>query len=86
MKPLGFTQDEMRSLLAATGRLDSGAGLPPGEREELRGRVRGCEEGAQRRVSGLCTRLVRAEEFARRHRVSVSGRDAAPDFLAIRFT
>ena len=35
MKPLGFTLDEMRDLLDATDRLDSGEQPPPAEREEL---------------------------------------------------
>ncbi|MFI0817148.1 MerR family transcriptional regulator [Streptomyces sp. NPDC021098] len=64
MKPLGFTLDQMRDLLEATDRLDSGAELPPGEREELLGRVRGFEEAAQQRVADLRTQLARAEEFA----------------------
>ncbi|MEU8878124.1 MerR family transcriptional regulator [Streptomyces javensis] len=64
MKPLGFTLDQMRDLLEATDRLDSGAELPPGEREELLDRVRGFEEAAQQRVADLRTQLARAEEFA----------------------
>ncbi|GAA2461756.1 MerR family transcriptional regulator [Streptomyces glaucus] len=64
MKPLGFTLDEMRSLLEATDRLDAGEELPPEEREELLGRVRGYEEAARQRVADLRTRLARAEEFA----------------------
>jgi len=64
MKPLGFTLDQMRDLLEATDRLDSGAELPPGEREELLERVRGFEEAAQQRVADLRTQLARAEEFA----------------------
>ena len=64
MKPLGFTLDEMRALLEATDRLDSGEELPPGERESLLERVRGFEQAAQRRVEDLRTQLARAEEFA----------------------
>ncbi|MEV8594270.1 MerR family transcriptional regulator [Streptomyces sp. NPDC052012] len=64
MKPLGFTLDEMRELLAATDRLDAGD-LPDGEeREELLGRVRHFEEAARQRVADLRTQLARAEEFA----------------------
>src|SRR5215203_3670091 len=52
MKPLGFTLDQMRDVLEATDRLDAGE-LPPREREELVGRVRGFEEAAQQRVADL---------------------------------
>ena len=69
MKPLGFTLDEMRALLDATDRLDSGEELPPEElppeeREELLDRIRGFEQAAQKRVEDLRTQLARAEEFA----------------------
>ncbi|MEU9503075.1 MerR family transcriptional regulator [Streptomyces sp. NPDC048196] len=64
MKPLGFTLDEMRELLAATDRLDSGEALSAPEREELLGRVRAFQEAAQQRVEDLRTQLARAEEFA----------------------
>ncbi|MFC9287686.1 MerR family transcriptional regulator [Streptomyces sp. NPDC057052] len=64
MKPLGFTLDEMRSLLEATDRLDSDDELPPAEREELRGRIRGFEQATRRRVEDLRVQLARAEEFA----------------------
>ncbi|MGW0083898.1 MerR family transcriptional regulator [Streptomyces sp. NPDC003393] len=64
MKPLGFTLDEMRDLLAATDRLDAGDGLTDGEREELLARVREYEQAAQQRVADLRTQLARAEEFA----------------------
>ncbi len=64
MKPLGFTLDEMRALLAATDRLDSGARLSPEERDDLLERVRGFEQAAQQRVADLRTQLARAEEFA----------------------
>lgn len=64
MKPLGFTLDEMRALLDATDRLDSGNELPPEERESLLERIRGFEQAAQQRVADLRTQLARAEEFA----------------------
>lgn len=64
MKPLGFTLDEMRALLGAIDRLDSGEELPSGEREELLQRIRGFEQAAQQRVADLRTQLARAEEFA----------------------
>ncbi|MGW7518473.1 MerR family transcriptional regulator [Streptomyces sp. NPDC054796] len=64
MKPLGFSLDEMRELLAATDRLDSGEELSATEREEMVERVRGFEEAARQRVRDLRTQLARAEEFA----------------------
>ena len=64
MKPLGFTLDEMRALLDATDRLDSGEELPPEEREQLLERIRGFEQATQQRVEDLRTQLARAEEFA----------------------
>ncbi|MEU4465930.1 MerR family transcriptional regulator [Streptomyces sp. NPDC024017] len=64
MKPLGFTLDEMRALLEATDRLDSGEESSPEDREELLEQLRGFERAAQRRVEDLRTQLSRAEEFA----------------------
>ncbi|MGI5427744.1 MerR family transcriptional regulator [Streptomyces sp. CA-179760] len=64
MKPLGFTLDEMRELLTATDRLDSGDELLTTEREELLDRLHGFEQAAQRRVEDLRTQLERAEDFA----------------------
>ena len=64
MKPLGFTLDQMRDLLDATDRLDSGEELSAEEREELLERVRDFEQAAQQRVDNLRTQLARAEEFA----------------------
>jgi DNA-binding transcriptional MerR regulator len=64
MKPLGFTLDEMRDLLAATDRLDSGDPLTEAERAQLLDRVRDFERAAQERVAELRVRLARAEEFA----------------------
>ena len=64
MKPLGFTLDEMRALLDATDRLDSGETLSLAEHEELLDRIRGFERAAQERVADLRTQLARAEEFA----------------------
>ncbi|MFC5953831.1 MerR family transcriptional regulator [Streptomyces pratens] len=66
MKPLGFTLDRMRELLAATDRLDehAGSGPPEGrEREELLESLRGFEEAARQRTADLRTQLARAEEF-----------------------
>lgn len=64
MKPLGFTLDEMRALLQATDRLDSGEELPAQEHEQLLERIRGFEQAAQQRVMDLRTQLARAQEFA----------------------
>ncbi len=64
MKPLGFSLDEMRSLLEATDRLDSGDTLSPELRESLLERIRDFERAAQQRVETLRTQLARAEEFA----------------------
>ncbi|MFI2188157.1 MerR family transcriptional regulator [Streptomyces sioyaensis] len=64
MKPLGFTLDQMRDLLDATDRLDSGTELPADERGSLLERVRTFEDAAQQRVVDLRTQLARAEEFA----------------------
>ncbi|MEU1534019.1 MerR family transcriptional regulator [Streptomyces fagopyri] len=64
MKPLGFSLDEMRDLLEATDRLDSGTELPADELEQLLHRVGGFERAAQQRVADLRTQLARAEEFA----------------------
>ncbi|MEV7174014.1 MerR family transcriptional regulator [Streptomyces sp. NPDC093224] len=69
MKPLGFTLDQMRELLEATDRLDSGAEpadaeLTDAERHELLDRVRAYERSATEQVDRLRTQLSRAEEFA----------------------
>lgn len=64
MKPLGFTLDEMRDLLDATDRLDSGEELAAEDREALLERVRRYEQGATEQVEKLRTQLARAEEFA----------------------
>ncbi|MFF7296797.1 MerR family transcriptional regulator [Streptomyces sp. NPDC008265] len=74
MKPLGFTLDQMRDLLEATDRLDSGAEpadaeltdaeLTDAERRELLDRVRAYERSATEQVDRLRTQLSRAEEFA----------------------
>ncbi|MET8976988.1 MerR family transcriptional regulator [Streptomyces sp. NPDC004539] len=63
MKPLGFTLDEIRTLLETTDRLDSGEQLAPWEVGQLLGRIRGFEQTAQRRVEDLRAQLAQAEEF-----------------------
>ncbi|HEY8980938.1 MAG TPA: MerR family transcriptional regulator [Streptomyces sp.] len=64
MKPLGFTLDEIRTLLETTDRLDSGEPLSPREAGQLLGRIRGFEQAAQRKVEELRAQLAQAEEFA----------------------
>ncbi|MET9377981.1 MerR family transcriptional regulator [Streptomyces sp. NPDC002992] len=69
MKPLGFTIDETRDLLAAMDRLaadrpDTDAELTPEERSALVARVRRYERAASGRVAELRAQLARAEEFA----------------------
>lgn len=63
MKPLGFTLDQMRDLLQAVDRLDSG-NADTGEREVLLGRVRHYELAAAEQIDKLRTQLARAEDFA----------------------
>jgi DNA-binding transcriptional MerR regulator len=65
MKPLGFTLEEMRDLLAATDRLDAtDQDMPEPEREALLATVRTYHATAQARVADLRTQLARAEDFA----------------------
>jgi DNA-binding transcriptional MerR regulator len=64
MKPLGFTLDEMRDLLAATDLLDAGEDLTDDVRGQLLARVRDFEAATQQRIADLRTQLARAEEFA----------------------
>ncbi|KPC85890.1 MerR family transcriptional regulator [Streptomyces sp. NRRL WC-3753] len=64
MKPLGFTLDQMRDLLAATDRLDTGDNLDPAEREVLLQRVREYEQSTAEQVEKLRVQLARAEDFA----------------------
>ncbi|MEO3783932.1 MerR family transcriptional regulator [Actinocorallia sp. B10E7] len=64
MKPLGFTLEQMRDLLEATDRLDSGEDVTDADRAELLERVRGYEQATYRRVEELRVQLDRAEDFA----------------------
>ncbi|MFF9675711.1 MerR family transcriptional regulator [Streptomyces eurythermus] len=64
MKPLGFTLEQMRDLLDATDRLDSGDVLDTDEREALLERVRTYERAAAEQVEKLRVQLARAEDFA----------------------
>ncbi|MBW5249348.1 MerR family transcriptional regulator [Streptomyces sp. P01-B04] len=64
MKPLGFSLDEMRDLLEATERLDSGDALDAAERDDLLYRVRTYERSASEQVDKLRVQLSRAEDFA----------------------
>ncbi|MFD5574877.1 MerR family transcriptional regulator [Streptomyces cadmiisoli] len=64
MKPLRFTLEQMRDLLDATDRLDSGEVLDAGEREALMERVRTHWQAAAEQVEKLRVQLARAEDFA----------------------
>ncbi|WP_189763492.1 MerR family transcriptional regulator [Streptomyces xanthochromogenes] len=63
MKPLGFTLDQMRDLLDATGRLDAADPAEGAERQELVRRVREYEQAAVRKIDELRVQLARAEDF-----------------------
>lgn len=64
MKPLGFTLNEMRELLAVTDRLDADPPVEPAERAKLLQCLRNFEDIVQQRIVDLRTQLQRAEEFA----------------------
>ncbi|MDT0492793.1 MerR family transcriptional regulator [Streptomyces griseus] len=64
MKPLGFTLDQMRDLLAATDRLDGDDALDTDDREALLERVRTYQQAAAEQVEKLRIQLERAEDFA----------------------
>ncbi|MEU2953460.1 MerR family transcriptional regulator [Streptomyces xanthochromogenes] len=63
MKPLGFTLDQMRDLLDATGRLDAADPAEGAERQELVSRVREYEQAAVRKIDELRVQLARVEDF-----------------------
>lgn len=77
MKPLGFTLDEMRDLLEATDRLDTGEHSGAAGREALLERVRRYEQAATQKIEELRVQLERAEGFADtlRSRLAAAGRD-----------
>ncbi|MEU8661682.1 MerR family transcriptional regulator [Actinoplanes philippinensis] len=60
MKPLGFTLDEMRELLAVLDELTAGAG----DRAALLERLAGYHDAARARVQALRDQLATAEGFA----------------------
>ncbi|MBT2470101.1 MerR family transcriptional regulator [Streptomyces sp. ISL-66] len=64
MKPLGFTLDQMRDLLAATDCLDGDDALDTDARGALLERVREYEQAATEQVDKLRIQLARAEDFA----------------------
>ncbi|WP_345673549.1 MerR family transcriptional regulator [Yinghuangia aomiensis] len=64
MKPLGFSLDQMRDLLAATDQLDGGSEVGPAEHADLLGRIATYERAATEQVERLRVQLARAEEFA----------------------
>ncbi|SES37351.1 DNA-binding transcriptional regulator, MerR family [Lentzea xinjiangensis] len=78
MKPLGFTLDEMRELLAATDRLDSDEPIEDSEHRSLITTLRGFEHAAQQRCNELRTQLERAEEFAGTLRQRLSAAQTGP--------
>ncbi|GAA1979108.1 MerR family transcriptional regulator [Isoptericola halotolerans] len=63
MKPLDFSLDEMRELLAGLDDLEQD-GLEPDRREEILGRLAMFEAAAEERCRSLRERLESAEEFA----------------------
>jgi DNA-binding transcriptional MerR regulator len=78
MKPLGFTLEQMRDLLAITDRLDHDE--PPTDPEclELAARLSEFEEAAATRAAELRVQLARAEEFAETLRARAA-KVAAPE-------
>lgn len=60
MKPLGYSLEDMRELLAVVDALDAGDGDP----RELRERLVGMHAAARQRVDDLRGKLAMAEEFA----------------------
>jgi DNA-binding transcriptional MerR regulator len=77
MKPLGFTLEQMRDLLAVTDRLDGGEPPTDAERAELAARLSEFEEATATRAAELRVQLARAEEFAETLRVRAT-KAAAP--------
>ncbi|MEU6882829.1 MerR family transcriptional regulator [Streptomyces sp. NPDC046712] len=87
MKPLGFTIDETRDLLAAVDRLaadrpGTDAELLPEERSALVARVRRYERAATERVAELHAQLSRAEEFASSLRARLGGSVETPAYFS----
>jgi MerR family copper efflux transcriptional regulator len=72
MKPLDFTLEEMRDLLATVDQLDD-VSTPAEERASLRERLVMYRELADQRVEALRTQLANAELFAQ----SLAGRGSA---------
>ncbi|MCF3961969.1 MerR family transcriptional regulator [Streptomyces fuscigenes] len=64
MKPLGFTLEQMRELLAVTDRLDAPEPPDASERARLAARLAEFEEATATRAAELRVQLARAEEFA----------------------
>ncbi|MYV99651.1 MerR family transcriptional regulator [Streptomyces sp. SID3343] len=72
MKPLGFSLEEMRDLLAATDRLDDDT-VHAVERATLVEVVRGFEATTRERCEALRVQLARADEFATILRAHLDG-------------
>ncbi|MFI6162934.1 MerR family transcriptional regulator [Micromonospora haikouensis] len=64
MKPLEFTLEQMRDLLAIVDRLSAGARLTKADRESLLGTLAGYREAVNERCAALRAQLATAEEFA----------------------
>nr|WP_230415867.1 MerR family transcriptional regulator [Micromonospora tarapacensis] len=64
MKPLEFTLEQMRDLLAIVDRLSAGARLSKAERERLLDTLAGYREAVHERCAALRSQLATAEGFA----------------------
>ncbi|WP_233601143.1 MULTISPECIES: MerR family transcriptional regulator [Micromonospora] len=64
MKPLEFSLEQMRDLLAIVDRLASGTRLTKAERERLLDTLAGYREAVHERCAALRAQLATAEEFA----------------------
>ncbi|SCG62233.1 MerR family transcriptional regulator [Micromonospora halophytica] len=64
MKPLEFSLEQMRDLLAIVDRLSGGVRLAKAERERLLDTLAGYREAVHERCAALRAQLATAEEFA----------------------
>ncbi|MCZ7415402.1 MerR family transcriptional regulator [Streptomyces sp. WMMC897] len=78
MKPLDFSLEEMRELLAATDALNAAEAPPGAELERLRERVESYHKVAQARCEKLRSQLLAAEDFARTLRHQLGEADRRP--------
>ncbi|PJE98083.1 MerR family transcriptional regulator [Streptomyces carminius] len=75
MKPLDFSLEEMRDLLAITDRLSAAEPLEAAEHERLRERLDAYRKVADARCETLRARLLAAEDFAATLRRKLDSRD-----------